>query len=882
LSFLELIIDLISKHNKVLSMKFTNTLQKALIDEVVGIQASRGVYFEEDNPPAVEIETKNVRHWIWISTRADYEGATWDPSTDRLKGDPYSAHVFNNWIGEAKSAPKEFAHLEELDKWALIHTEYEREYTDVGSWGVHKGRWIESITPDGIVTLRIHANRRFQDVSPIVETTSEQFDINLICDISFDNLIQLLEDENAIIRELAATHLGSLGDSRAVDPFLIHSIEDDSQYVSEAAIDALGQLGGEKAIEKLIQILVKKGENRKLLMRSLVRIGEPALDSLSPLITSDDERLSIIMVQIIEAIGGVRSFDILFQALEDKRSLVRARIIKALGNAGNTKVVDVLIENLQDENPDIQQASAQALGRLQDKCAIGPLIISLLDNNYRVRADAAQALSLLDWKPSTPEETALNLFAKREWDELVTIGDGAIDIIIRALNDENQDIRDRVIVSLSQADVSLHDPRVIESILEIYEKVADKRRAAIIALGKINLPQVVRPLIRIYILEEKRYLQNTAFESIEFLVSSGVPMADTLIQMLMEKEVEKFEEAELQAYLKLFTVVSVSLDQLKIINPFLRLVAEKDSTKIASKLHHIYELFSDLSDVDKNVRENAVELLGESGLPSATTPLIEALKDSYSSIRKKAANALGSLGNGALPFLLSALTSKNRTVRLGVVEALGRLRDQRVAKPLMKTLMDQDRIVRQNSAWALGRFNLIREKYNELRGEVIQSLTTAMTKDEYLPVRFNAVYSLGWLDDIRIVKPLLKALFYPEFEIRLNASYGFMQAAIYIHDKASSALHAKIIDNLTKALSDEVNLVRYNAADAIRLNGGPKALEILTSLLKDEDEYIRKIAETGVQELTPLKGKRLTSWSFTSRDKYGRRYRYELSDSDAH
>jgi len=177
-TYWRVLIDLISKNYIVLSMKFIDTLRQALIDEVVGVQVSRGEHFEEDNPPEVEIDTKKVGHWIWISTRADYEGASWNPSTDRLKGDPYSAHVFNNWIGEAKSAPRKVSHLDELDSWALLHTEYEREYTDVGSWGVHKGRWIESFSSDGIVTLRIHSNWRFQDVHPETETTSEQFEIN--------------------------------------------------------------------------------------------------------------------------------------------------------------------------------------------------------------------------------------------------------------------------------------------------------------------------------------------------------------------------------------------------------------------------------------------------------------------------------------------------------------------------------------------------------------------------------------------------------------------------------------------------------------------------------------------------------------------------------
>ena len=865
-------------------MKFTDALRQALIDEVVRVQVNRGEYFEEDSPPTVEIETKKVAHWIWISTRADYEGASWNPSTDRLKGDPYSAHVFNNWIGEAKSAPSNVSKLEALNRWALFHTHYMREYTDVGSWGVHSGRWVHTVNPDGIVTLRINSSRTFQDVPPDVETTSEQFDLNRFKEISFDTLVQLIKDENAIFREIAAKLFAVLGDPHAVDPFLIQATEDTSQYVRRVAIDALGKLGGDMAIEKLIEILVEKKHYRKLVMHSLVHIGEPVLESIKPLITSEDENLSIITVNIIEAIGGAQSFDILIQVIEDERHLVRARIIDALGNFGNIEAVDVLIENLQNENKDVQQASAQALGRLQDKRAIVPLVDALLAKSYHVRMDAANALSQLEWTPSNPEETSWLLFAKREWEKLVSMGDSASDTIIQALNDEEPRIGNLIVKSINKAEVTLHNPRLIEPILKICkrkDKKLDSCQDAIKALRWIRLPQVVQPLMQICLLEEEHELVSTAFDSLEFLFNSGVASVDILINMVTEKTVDKHKHEIFHHYLKLLSVIPLSPENIEEIAPLLKILAKDDSTQIASNLLKLHELFTILSTGNEVERENTVESIGEIGLASATGWLIEILKDVRPSIRKKAVIALGKLGKGAGSPLISALKCKNRNVRVGVVEALGQVRDRRAAEPLLIALGDQDRIVRQNTAWALGRLNLSPDRYKALRGKIIHALTKAMNKDEYFPVRFNAVYSLGNMDDIRLVKPLLKALFYPEFEMRLNASFGFMMAAMDLHDKVTSYMHNKIIDNLTLALSDDAYLVRYNAADAIRLNGGPKALGILTTLLNDEDEYMREIAARGVKELKPLKGRRPTSWTYSRRDKHGRRYRYELGDPDA-
>ena len=156
-------------------MKFTKALREALIDEVVEVKCEyvhAYMSFNQDADPELKIETQVLGPWLWIKSEADYEGSTSDPGTDRSGGDPYSAHVFHHWIGKAKSAPSEVLHLEELERWALIHTKYDRQYTDVGSWGTHTGYWVDSITPDGIVTLRIQSRERFHDVAPKAETTT--------------------------------------------------------------------------------------------------------------------------------------------------------------------------------------------------------------------------------------------------------------------------------------------------------------------------------------------------------------------------------------------------------------------------------------------------------------------------------------------------------------------------------------------------------------------------------------------------------------------------------------------------------------------------------------------------------------------------------------
>ena len=86
-------------------MKFKDSLRNAQIREVENIpQKSYGSYFTESGPPSVTIKTQVAGPWLWVTSRADYEGSTLDPSGD-TDGYDYSADMVHNWVGEAKTAP---------------------------------------------------------------------------------------------------------------------------------------------------------------------------------------------------------------------------------------------------------------------------------------------------------------------------------------------------------------------------------------------------------------------------------------------------------------------------------------------------------------------------------------------------------------------------------------------------------------------------------------------------------------------------------------------------------------------------------------------------------------------------------------------------------
>ena len=114
-----------------------------------------------------------VGNILWISARSEIRGRSFDPSTDRLGGDPFTTEVCRHWIGLATNPPTS-ADVADLDQWATLSTHYVRQNRDTGYWGTHRGSWVENITVDGEVVLRVVSDSHYQDLPPKQATTEER------------------------------------------------------------------------------------------------------------------------------------------------------------------------------------------------------------------------------------------------------------------------------------------------------------------------------------------------------------------------------------------------------------------------------------------------------------------------------------------------------------------------------------------------------------------------------------------------------------------------------------------------------------------------------------------------------------------------------------
>jgi len=288
-------------------IKLSEKLRKELEAEVIGVADSYPASsFEPDGPVRVGIHPEEIGDWLLIKTTAKISGRMWDPSTDRAKGDPYSASTSNYWVGLSKTIPKDIEHNYELDEWALVRSVYKDEDTDIGVWGVHAGGYISKVTQAGTVFFNQVTNRAYQDVSPSTQTEKKTTRLRVLNDENQDEALQQLSDRNISIRQQAATYLGLTKNQKFIQP-LIELLHDKSYYVREKAIIALYLIGGQNTIDAIATKLEDIEPVQRLAKRKMVSLGVEVIDTVATYLTHSEKKVRYSAIDILDMIGGSKA-----------------------------------------------------------------------------------------------------------------------------------------------------------------------------------------------------------------------------------------------------------------------------------------------------------------------------------------------------------------------------------------------------------------------------------------------------------------------------------------------------------------------------------------------------------------------------------------------
>ena len=155
-----------------------------------------------------------------------------------------------------------------------------------------------------------------------------------------------------------------------------------------------------------------------------------------------------------------------------------------------------------------------------------------------------------------------------------------------------------------------------------------------------------------------------------------------------------------------------------------------------------------LDSTDPNIRQYAAYLLGQAKNPRAIEPLIKSLADFDKSVREQAMLALSTLGKAAIEPLSEAMKEPKWETRYRAAEALGLIADEKAVKPLIQGLKDNRDHVRYMAAKGLREFG---------DSDAIDPMIILL-KDENTYVRMMVARALGAIGGNKVHTALLTAL----------------------------------------------------------------------------------------------------------------------------
>ncbi|MBP5977835.1 HEAT repeat domain-containing protein, partial [Brasilonema sp. CT11] len=188
-------------------------------------------------------------------------------------------------------------------------------------------------------------------------------------------LEETLNHWDSDVRSNAASALGEIGSSQAVDALIAALNHSDSDVRGNAAY-ALGEIGNSQAVDALIAAALNDSELQVRLYAAYA----------------------------LGAIGNSEAVDALIAALNHSDSDVRGNAADALGEIGSSQAVDALIAALNDSELDVRIKAADALGKISNSQAVDALSDALNASDGSGRSHAGPALGKIG---SSQAEAAL-------------------------------------------------------------------------------------------------------------------------------------------------------------------------------------------------------------------------------------------------------------------------------------------------------------------------------------------------------------------------------------------------------------------------------------------------------------------------------------------
>lgn len=393
-------------------------------------------------------------------------------------------------------------------------------------------REIETIKADGdtnsILSLLYILQLRDPEIhkkitSTLIEIGKESYDI----------LLDALLSKSSYIKSGVVYVLGELKCLQARDR-LIELINDDDFMVRREVAKALGQIGGPEVVTPLLKLLGDVNPDvRENAVKSIIGYGETVVDSLITELKLAGSKYR--KKAIIEALGKIKSDKAvmpLIDALQDYHHLVRLASINALAEIGSEEVrkqlIDLISINKFEIEPLVDVAlnsdsirfrvrAIRALRELKYGKVSGALMSILINSSTDiVGKEALKALSYIKlamWARICALQVLARLKASEAIPEIIkNLDDGEDDIVYQALDTiklmKATEATEKVIALSRHGDplirgkavlvlgtIGVGNPEVTDAVIErLKDEDREIRKRAARILGKLNDKKAVEPL----------------------------------------------------------------------------------------------------------------------------------------------------------------------------------------------------------------------------------------------------------------------------------------------------------------------------------------------------------------------------------------------------
>jgi HEAT repeat protein len=266
--------------------------------------------------------------------------------------------------------------------------------------------------------------------------------------------IESLGSASPVTRAGAASALGSIGDTRAVEP-VIATLKDENWRVSWNAARTLGHLKNRQAVGPLLQALEHPNVNvRSAAASSLGSIGDVrAIEPLIDTLTDEEPWVRADAARALGRLGDPAAVLPLIERLDDPQLGVRSTAAGALAAIGDERALRPLIAALKEEHPlpvdphpslVYPSAAARALGKFGDPRAVQPLIEALRHPHFWVRYESARVLGTLkDMRAVEPLIDAIPSLEGSKSARGRPVSNAAVDALCRLTGENNLGDQDK-------------------------------------------------------------------------------------------------------------------------------------------------------------------------------------------------------------------------------------------------------------------------------------------------------------------------------------------------------------------------------------------------------------------------------------------------------